>query len=83
MARSEAKPVEHVRYHKDGTFGRERRPSKSCRTGTGNGSARTACGCAPAIFKDGEQVGEWTTYDKTGAVYKVTTMKPKRRKPPA
>lgn len=28
-------------------------------------------------FDRGEQVGEWTTYDKTGAVYKVTTMRPK------
>jgi antitoxin component YwqK of YwqJK toxin-antitoxin module len=28
-------------------------------------------------FKDGEQVGEWITYDRTGSVYKVTTMKPK------
>ncbi len=28
-------------------------------------------------FENGEQTGEWTTYDKTGKVYKVTTMKPK------
>lgn len=26
-------------------------------------------------FEAGRQVGEWTTYDKTGAVYKVTRMK--------
>ena len=30
-------------------------------------------------LENGEQVGEWTTYDKTGAVYKVTTMKQKAR----
>ena len=41
-------------------------------TGIGSGSARTACA---AYFKNGEQVGEWTTYDKTGAVYKVTKPK--------
>ena len=23
-------------------------------------------------FKDGKQVGEWTTYDRTGAPHKVT-----------
>ena len=34
-------------------------------------------------FKDVEQVGEWTTYDRTGAVYKVTTMKPKKPRAPA
>lgn len=28
-------------------------------------------------FERGTQVGEWTTYDKDGAVYKVTVMKPK------
>jgi antitoxin component YwqK of YwqJK toxin-antitoxin module len=28
-------------------------------------------------FEDGEQVGQWTTYDKTGKVYKVTTIKVK------
>ena len=28
-------------------------------------------------FDDGEQVGEWTTYDKQGKVYKVTQMKAK------
>ena len=26
-------------------------------------------------FKDGKQVGEWTTYDAKGKVYKVTKMK--------
>ncbi|KQU76367.1 hypothetical protein ASC75_01720 [Aminobacter sp. DSM 101952] len=26
-------------------------------------------------FSKGVQVGEWTTYDKTGKVYKVTTIK--------
>jgi antitoxin component YwqK of YwqJK toxin-antitoxin module len=30
-------------------------------------------------FEDGEQAGEWTTYDKTGAVVKVTKMKPKKK----
>lgn len=28
-------------------------------------------------FENGEQVGDWTTYDRAGKVYKVTTMKPK------
>ena len=30
-------------------------------------------------FENGEQVGEWTTYDKNGEVYKVTTMKAKKK----
>jgi hypothetical protein len=28
-------------------------------------------------FGAGKQVGEWITYDKAGAVYKVTKMKAK------
>ena len=28
-------------------------------------------------FDHGTQIGEWTTYNKKGAVYKVTKMKPK------
>jgi hypothetical protein len=28
-------------------------------------------------FEAGKQVGEWTTYDQSGAVYKVTKMKTK------
>jgi antitoxin component YwqK of YwqJK toxin-antitoxin module len=31
-------------------------------------------------LENGEQVGEWTTYDKNGKVVKVTTMKPKKAK---
>jgi antitoxin component YwqK of YwqJK toxin-antitoxin module len=30
-------------------------------------------------FKSGEQVGQWTTYDKNGKVVKVTTMKGKKK----
>ena len=29
-------------------------------------------------FDRGVKVGEWTTYDKSGNVYKVTQIKPKR-----
>jgi antitoxin component YwqK of YwqJK toxin-antitoxin module len=30
-------------------------------------------------FRDGIQVGEWTTYDKQGAVYKVTDFEDGRQ----
>jgi len=30
-------------------------------------------------FVNGEQTGEWTTYDKRGEVCKVTTIKPKAK----
>jgi antitoxin component YwqK of YwqJK toxin-antitoxin module len=28
-------------------------------------------------FEEGEQVGEWTTYDKNGGIFKVTVIKPR------
>jgi hypothetical protein len=31
-------------------------------------------------FANGEQVGEWTIYDKTGRVVKMTSMKPKKNR---
>ncbi len=31
-------------------------------------------------FRNGEQTGEWTTCDKSGNVYKVTLIKPKKKK---
>ncbi len=31
-------------------------------------------------FEKGEQVGEWTTYNREGKPHKVTKMKPKRGK---
>jgi antitoxin component YwqK of YwqJK toxin-antitoxin module len=30
-------------------------------------------------FKNGEQFGEWTTYDREGKVYKVTMIKQKKK----
>jgi antitoxin component YwqK of YwqJK toxin-antitoxin module len=31
-------------------------------------------------FEDGQQVGQWTTYDRNGKAVKVTTIKPKKPK---
>lgn len=52
--------------------------------GIGNGSERMGLDPDPGIFENGHQVGEWTTYDKNGEVYKVTRMKdlPTREKVP-
>ena len=30
-------------------------------------------------FQNSEQTGEWTTYDKNGNVYKITTIRPSHR----
>jgi hypothetical protein len=30
-------------------------------------------------FVGGEQADEWITYDRTGAVFKITNIKPKKK----
>jgi antitoxin component YwqK of YwqJK toxin-antitoxin module len=32
-------------------------------------------------FDNGQQTGAWTTYDRRGQVYKMTTIKPKAKQP--
>ncbi len=71
----------HIHYHKDGSIWGKgqmkgdvmegywkwfRKPVPGKKIGT-----RMRSG----YFKNGKQVGEWTTYDKTGKVVKVTKMK--------
>ncbi len=56
---------EHVEHHRDGSV-RASGPLK-------DGSESTALACGPGS-SPGEQVGEWTTYDRAGAPYKVTSM---------
>ncbi len=66
---------EHVEYHRDGSV-RARGPVVA---GQPDGywewfrldGSRMRSGC----FAAGVQVGEWTTYDRAGLVYKVTTMR--------
>jgi hypothetical protein len=43
-----------------------------------SGSEKTAQGCGPDILKTASRPGEWTTYDASGKVVKVTTMKSPR-----
>ncbi len=45
-------------------------------TGYGEWFRRDGVRMRSGCFERGEQVGEWTTYDRNGAVYKVTMIKP-------
>jgi len=65
-----------VDYHKDGEpSGPRVRWWMTLSQVSGSGSARTVPSWWSGYFKDGKQVGEWTTYDAKGKVYKVTKMK--------
>jgi len=60
------KPEPHTHYHKDGSLWARGQTIDGVRMRSG-------------YFESGVQVGQWTTYDKKGEIYKVTTMKPKNK----
>ncbi|BEP35121.1 hypothetical protein GmRootV59_20920 [Variovorax sp. V59] len=71
----------HVQYHKDGSvWARGQKTPEGVLTGYWEWFRSDGTRMRSGHFENGEQTGEWTTYDKEGAVYKVTRMKPK--KPP-
>ena len=79
---TKSKPVEYVKYHRDGTVWARGQTIDGAATGYWKWFRKDGVRMRSGHFKDGEQVGEWTTYDRTGAVYKVSTIKPKKRQAP-
>jgi hypothetical protein len=74
------KPIEHIQHLKDGSLWAKGQTLDGVATGYWEWFRRDGVKMRSGHFEKGEQVGEWTTYDKTGAVYKVTKMKPKATK---
>jgi antitoxin component YwqK of YwqJK toxin-antitoxin module len=71
---------EHIQYHKDGSIWAR----GSMRGGVPNGYwewfRKDGTKLRSGHFINGEQTGEWTTYDKAGRIYKVTQMQPPAKK---
>jgi antitoxin component YwqK of YwqJK toxin-antitoxin module len=70
-----AKTKPYIKYHKDGTVWAKGRTIDNVPTGYWEWFRKDGTKLRSGYFENGEQVGEWTTYDKKGKVYKVTTMK--------
>lgn len=79
-ARTSTKPRTHVHYHKDGTVWAKGKLLNGVATGYWEWFRKDGVRMRSGYFENGVQVGEWTTYDRKGAVYKVTTIKPKAKK---
>lgn len=77
--KKKAKPETHIHYHKDGSVWARGQCIDGVMTGYWEWFRRDGVRMRSGHFDDGEQVGEWTTYDKSGKVYKVTTMKSKKK----
>lgn len=74
-----ALPTSHTEYHKDGSLWAQGLMLDGRPTGYWEWFRKDGTRLRSGHFENGEQTGEWTTYDKTGAVYKVTRIKPKKR----
>jgi antitoxin component YwqK of YwqJK toxin-antitoxin module len=73
------KPKAHIEYHKDGSVWAKGRKSGDVPVGYWEWFRIDGTRMRSGTFEAGRQVGEWTTYDKAGNVYKVTQMKAKPR----
>jgi hypothetical protein len=69
----------HIQYHKDGSVWAKGQTLDGVPTGYWEWFRKGGVRMRSGYFEKGEQVGQWTTYDGNGVVYKVTTMKPKAK----
>ncbi len=75
--KSNARP--HIEYHKDGTVWAKGQTIAGVPTGYWEWFRKDGSRMRSGTFEGGMQVGEWTTYDRKGRVYKVTVIKAKAR----
>jgi len=72
---------EYLQYHKDGSLWARGQTIDGLPSGYWEWYRKDGVKMRSGYFEQGEQVGQWTTFDKSGAVYKVTAMKPKAKPP--
>lgn len=64
----------HTVYHKDGSIWAHGKMSGSAPEGYWEWFRKDGTKMRSGYFKKGKQTGKWTTYDKTGAVYKIANL---------
>lgn len=67
----------YVHHHNDGTVWAKGQTIDGVATGAWEWFRKDGTRLRSGSFENGEQVGEWTTYDRAGSVLKVTKMKAK------
>jgi antitoxin component YwqK of YwqJK toxin-antitoxin module len=78
MTKSRSKKItktKYVKYHNDGTIWAKGTMAGDQPDGYWEWYRKTGVIMRSGYFDKGKQVGEWTTYDAKGKVYKVTKMK--------
>ena len=71
----QSRPDDYVHYHKDGSVWARGQTLDGVATGYWEWFRRDGVRMRSGYFERGEQVGEWTTYDRNGAIHKVTVIK--------
>ncbi|HZT70162.1 MAG TPA: hypothetical protein VFC10_10520 [Terriglobia bacterium] len=65
----------YVKRHKDGSIWAKGTTVNGVPEGYWEWFRKDGTRLRTGHFKNGKQTGEWITYDKNGAVYKVTNMR--------
>jgi len=73
------KPTPVVLRHKDGSLWAKGNAIDGVQVGYWEWFRKDGTKLRSGHFDNGRQTAEWTTYDKNGQVYKVTTIKPKAK----
>jgi hypothetical protein len=68
---------EHVQYHKDGSVWAKGQMAGEVAVGYWEWFRKDGTKLRSGYLENGEQVGEWITYDTKGEPYKVTTIRAK------
>ena len=66
---------DYVKYHNDGSIWAKGTTVDGQLDGYWEWYRKDGTRMRSGYFERGKQVGEWTTYDKKGKIYKVTRMK--------
>ena len=78
MSSKKPSPEPYTEYHKDGSIWAVGQMLAGVPTGYWEWFRKDGTRMRSGTFENGQQVGEWTTYDREGQVYKVTVIKAKQ-----
>jgi antitoxin component YwqK of YwqJK toxin-antitoxin module len=73
-----AKPIERIDHHNDGSLKAKGSAINDVLTGYWEWFRKDGTKMRSGYFENGKQTGEWTTYNASGKVVKVTRMKSRR-----
>ena len=79
MTTGKPAPEPYIEKHRDGSVWAKGQTLDGVPAGYWEWFRKDGTRLRSGTFENGEQVGEWTTYDRAGAVHKVTVMTPKAR----